>query len=181
MATLSSGIRDNHQRGSIGDFLKNKIKPHTKLSIVSAYFIIYAFEALKSQLSSIDQLDFLFGEPRFIRSLDPDKTDKKFFKIVDEQLELGKRLQQKQLAKECAEWIRSKVNIRSVRHSNLLHGKMYHVRSNGRDDAIMGSSNFTLNGLGLGANSNIEPGQWLFRRYQPGKHQLGKLRFCCDR
>jgi len=33
---------------------------------------------------------------------------------------------------------------------------MYHVRCNGRDDAIMGSSNFTLNGLGLGANSNIE-------------------------
>ncbi len=126
------------------------------MSIVSAYFTIYAFEALKSQLLSIDHLDFLFGEPKFIRSLDPEKTDKKFFKIVDKQLELGKRLQQKQLAKECADWIRSKVSIRSVKKSNLLHGKMYHVRSNGRDDAIMGSSNFTLNGLGLGANSNIE-------------------------
>ena len=33
---------------------------------------------------------------------------------------------------------------------------MYHVRYSGSDDAIMGSSNFTLNGLGLGANSNIE-------------------------
>ena len=126
------------------------------MSIVSAYFTIYAFEALKSQLTCIDHLDFLFGEPRFIRSLDPDKTEKKFFKIVDKQLELGKRLHQKQLAKECADWIRSKVNIRSVKQSNLFHGKMYHVRSHGRDDAIMGSSNFTLNGLGLGANSNIE-------------------------
>jgi SNF2 family DNA or RNA helicase len=156
MVTVSSGIRDNYQRGSIGEFLKKKIKARAKLSIVSAYFTIYAFEALKSQLLSIDHLDFLFGEPKFIRSLDPDKTDKKFFKIVDEQLELGKRLQQKQLAKDCADWIRSKVNIRSVKQSNLLHGKMYHVRCNGRDDAIMGSSNFTLKGLGLGANSNIE-------------------------
>ena len=149
MATLTSGIRDNHQRGTIGDFLQKKIKTHAELSIVSAYFTIYAFEALKSQLLSIDHLKFLFGEPKFIRSLDPDKTDKKFFKIVDKQLELGKRLQQKQLAKDCADWIRSKVSIRSIRKSNLLHGKMYHVRYSGRDDAIMGSSNFTLNGLGL--------------------------------
>ena len=156
MVTLSSGIRDNHQRGSVGDFLKEKIRSDASLSFVSAYFTIYAFESLKPQLQNINHLDFLFGEPRFIRTLDPDKTDKKFFKIVDEKLELAKRLYQKQLAKECADWIRSKVDIRSLKQSNLLHGKMYHVRCNGRDDAIMGSSNFTLNGLGLGANSNIE-------------------------
>ena len=45
---------------------------------------------------------FLFGEPGFIRSLDPEKTVTKFFKIVDEHLELAKRLKQKQVAKECA-------------------------------------------------------------------------------
>ena len=54
---------------------------------------------------------FLFGEPGFIRSLDPDKTVKKFFKIVDEHLELAKRLKHKQVAKECADWIRSRVNM----------------------------------------------------------------------
>jgi len=54
---------------------------------------------------------FLFGEPGFIRSLDPEKTVTKFFKIVDEHLELAKRLKQKQVAKECADWIRSRVNV----------------------------------------------------------------------
>ncbi len=140
MAKLTSGIRDNRQRGTVGYFLKQKIHKNAELSFVSAYFTIYAFEALKSELLSIDHLDFLFGEPEFIRSLDPDKTDKKYFKIVAEQLELGKRLQQKQLAKACADWIRSKVNIRSVRQNNLLHGKMYHVRCDGVDDAIIRSS-----------------------------------------
>jgi SNF2 family DNA or RNA helicase len=156
MATLSSGIRDNHQRGSVGDFLREKIRSDASLSFVSAYFTIYAFESLKPHLQNINHLDFLFGEPRFIRTLDPDKTDKKFFKIVDEKLELAKRLYQKQLAKECADWIRSKVDIRSVKQTNLLHGKMYHIRCDGVDDAIVGSSNFTVKGLGLGANSNIE-------------------------
>ena len=62
MATLSSGIRDNHQRGSIGDFLKEKIRSDASLSFVSAYFTIYAFESLKPQLQNINHLDFLFGD-----------------------------------------------------------------------------------------------------------------------
>ena len=156
MASISSGIHDNYRRGTIGEFLKDRIKPNADLSFVSAYFTIYAFEALKDRLLDINRLRFLFGEPRFIRSLDPDKTDSKFFQIVDEQLELGKHLQQKQVARDCADWIRSKVDIRSVMQSSLLHGKIYHTSVAGIEDAIIGSSNFTVRGLGLGSNSNIE-------------------------
>ena len=64
-----SGIRDNHHRGTVGDFLKAKIQPGSTLSIVSAYFTIYAFEALKESLVDIENLNFLFGEPRFIKSI----------------------------------------------------------------------------------------------------------------
>jgi hypothetical protein len=35
---ILSGIRDNHKRGLVGDFLRKKIKPGSKLSFVSAYF-----------------------------------------------------------------------------------------------------------------------------------------------
>lgn len=95
------------------------------LSIVSAYFTIYAFDALRGQLAAIDSLRFLFGEPRFTRSLDPERTDAKRFGIEDDGLQLQNRLQQKRIARECASWIADKVQIRSVRQSNLLHGKMY--------------------------------------------------------
>ena len=74
-----SGIRDNHRRGVVADFLKAKIQPGSRLSVISAYFTIYAYEALKNHLDHIEHLDFLFGEPRFISSLDPDKTEKKAF------------------------------------------------------------------------------------------------------
>ena len=147
----TSGIRDNHRRGTVGDFLKTKIQSGSTLSIVSAYFTIYAFEALKQELTAIEDLKFLFGEPRFIRSLDPDKTDKKSFKIEDEGLQLQNRLEQKRVARECADWMKAKVQIRSVKQINFLHGKMYHIDHNGVEDAIMGSSNFTVRGLGLGS------------------------------
>ncbi len=149
-----SGIRDNHCRGTVGDFLKAKIKDDSTLSIVSAYFTIYAFDALKTHLLRIENLNFLFGEPRFIKSLDPKKNDLKAFKIEDEGLQLQNRLQQTRMAKECANWIKDKVQIKSVKQSNLLHGKMYHIAHNGVEDAIVGSSNFTVRGLGLGTTGN---------------------------
>lgn len=64
---MHSGIRDNHKRGAIGDYLKEQIKLGADLSIVSAYFTIFAFEKLKDQLSNINGLRFLFGEPAFIK------------------------------------------------------------------------------------------------------------------
>jgi len=153
--TLSnSGIRDNFQRGSVGDFLRDKIQDGTKLSIVSAYFTIYAYDALKDKLTQIDHLRFLFGDPTFVKSIDPDKTDKKAYKIEDEKLALANRLQQRRAARECAEWISQKVEIKSIRQANLLHGKMYHMEHNGVENAILGSSNFTVSGLGLGDGSN---------------------------
>ena len=154
-----SGIRDNLERGSVGDFLKDKIQPGSNLSFVSAYFTIYAYAALQAELDSIEELRFLFGEPRFIKSLDPDRTDSKVFEILENGLQLHNQLQQRRVARECAAWITDKVHIRSIKQSNLLHGKLYHISdAHGQEDAIVGSSNFTVRGLGLGPDgtNNIE-------------------------
>lgn len=86
------GIKDNHNHGRVADFLTDKIAQGSRLSVVSAYFTIYAYEALSKELDGIESLRFLFGEPRFIKSLDPEKTDKKAFKIEDEGLALTNRL-----------------------------------------------------------------------------------------
>ncbi|MBE9129095.1 DEAD/DEAH box helicase family protein [Coleofasciculus sp. LEGE 07081] len=154
--TLNSGLRDNHSRGTVVELLKEKIASGSDLSIVSAYFTIYAYACLKEELDEIKSLRFLFGEPRFINSLDPEKTDKKSFQIEDTKIQLANRLEQKQIALECARWIEEKVQIRSVRKSQLLHGKMYHIDNGSTQDAILGSSNFTQSGIGAAANPNIE-------------------------
>jgi len=98
-STLSSGIRDNHTHGRVGDFLRDKIESGSKLSVVSAYFTIYAYESLKNELDGINSLWFLFGEPRFVQSLDPGKVDKKSYNIEDDGLKLANRLEQRRVAK----------------------------------------------------------------------------------
>ncbi len=152
----SHGIHDNYGRGKVADFLAERISDGSVLSVVSAYFTIYAYEAMADRLDHIETLRFLFGEPRFVATLDPEKTDKKSFKIEDEGLELANRLQQKEIARRCANWIQDKVEIRSIRQANLLHGKLYHIHDGHREHAILGSSNFTLRGLGFSATPNIE-------------------------
>jgi len=155
LTNLPSGIWDNFSRDNIGEYLKKNITDKSKLSFVSAYFTIYAFEALKNQLINVEELKFLFGEPSFV--LDPEKTDPKEFDIAESELRLRNRLSQKTIARECADWIKEKVQIRSMNQSDFLHGKMYHMEDvNGIENAILGSSNFTLNGIGLGNKKNIE-------------------------
>ncbi|HXB41230.1 MAG TPA: helicase-related protein [Bacteroidia bacterium] len=154
-----SSIRDNRDRGSVGKFLRDNIKKDSDLSIVSAYFTIFAYYQLKDNLNSINELKFLFGEPTFIKSLDPSKTNKRDFKIEDDKIviPIETRLTQKSVAKECSDWIQEKVLIKSMVKPNFLHGKMYHItQQSGVEKAAVGSSNFTVNGLGLGGSPNIE-------------------------
>ena len=92
-----SSIRDNYSHGTVGDFLKEAISSNSTLSIVSAYFTIHAYHQLKDQLENIEHLKFLFGEPTFIKSIDPEKVNAKDFKIEDNKLSipLNRRLEQK--------------------------------------------------------------------------------------
>lgn len=154
---LTSGIRDNHSRGRVGDFLREQVQPGALLSIVSAYFTIYAYHELRGTFDQIEHLRFLFGEPRFIRTVDPERGEAKSFTIQEDGLKLATLLSQRRVARECADWIRRKVAIRSVKRAGLLHGKLYHISNDGIDEALIGSSNFTVRGLGMAqAHNNIE-------------------------
>lgn len=159
----NSTIRDNYKQGSVGDFLKDNLKKDCKIDIVSAYFTIYAYYNLKQQLGEIKSMRFLFGEPTFIKEVDPTQKNLKSYKIeydrTEEQLKIPMqtRLTQKKIAKECYDWLKEKAEIRSMVKPNFLHGKMYHIKhQTGIEKAIAGSSNFTVSGLGFGGRHNIE-------------------------
>ena len=54
---------DNKKNGKVGDILKEHIEKNCSLSIVSSYFTIYAYEALKKELSKVDEVKLLFSAP----------------------------------------------------------------------------------------------------------------------
>jgi hypothetical protein len=150
----ATGIRDNHTRGTVGDFLRHQLKPGAELDLVTAYFTVFAYDKLRLELDHLGRIRLLFGEAAFIQNLDPEKTDGAAFVLRDDGLALAGGLSQRHLAQACAAWMEAKVEVRSVTRTGFLHGKMSHIRRGEVTAAIVGSSNFTTRGLGLAAAQN---------------------------
>ncbi len=137
--------------------MKEFIVDDSSLSVVSAFFTIFAYNELKEQLDRIKEMRFLFGDPEFIKSVDPSRKALKAFIVSTDGIVLRDVLKMKPIAKECSEWIREKVEIRSITKSNFLHGKLYHILDGKTEQAMVGSSNLTVRGIGLSKNSsNVE-------------------------
>ena len=152
----SDVIIDNRLR-LVGEFLRDNIGAGSDLSIVSAYFTIYAYEALRDALEAAGHTRFLYGEPRGVGSMDPQGNDGKAFRLNESQgIELKRVLAQRPLARACAAWIEKQVDIRTVKRAGFLHGKLYHVADKNGAATLVGSSNFTRRGLGYGAVPNVE-------------------------
>lgn len=105
----------------IEDF-KFDLKSKSMLKIASASFSIYAYEALKKELEKVESVQFLFTSELFTKEKAP-KEKREFFiprikqerKLYGDEFELKIRneLSQKAIAKEAADWIRSKVTFKS--------------------------------------------------------------------
>ena len=115
---------DNKTR-LLGDDLKKELTPGAKADIIASVFTIYAFEALKEELENVSELRFIFSSPAFAQRMlnGVDKKPKEF--MISEafsktsiygtsfELKLKNQLTQKAIARECAEWIQSKVRFKT--------------------------------------------------------------------
>ena len=152
-------ILDNKQQGRVVDELRLGLHPGAKLSVISAYFTIYAYEALKKELADIEEMRFIFTTPSYIKQ----KSDfQREFYIAhrdmgnrlsgnDFELKLRNKLTQSAIAKECADWLRQKVRIKSYREKNLAQMRLTYVENAEpeADIAIQGTVDFTSDGLGI--------------------------------
>ena len=149
-------ILDNRQR-CVVDYLRQHLSAAEVFRLVSAYFTIYGYEALQSELRGVEDVRFLFGDPASVGELDPGEKAQKAFSLTEDGLSPQYALQQKYLARQCEAWVRRKgVKIRSIGQSNFLHGKLYLTESANGGTAVVGSSNFTRGGLGSGTSANVE-------------------------
>jgi hypothetical protein len=114
---------------TVKDDLASTISKGDKLSIAAACFSIYAYQVLKKQLDEIDELRFVFTSPTFLQEkLSKEKREFYIPRLdrerslygTDFEVKLRNELTQKAIARECAEWIKKKVQFRS----NITNGSM---------------------------------------------------------
>lgn len=110
----------------LGDDLKAFIHSNAKLKIAASCFSIYAYEALKSEFSKIESLEFIFTAPTFIPNEVTDKIRKERREFFipkasresalygsDFEIHLRNKLTQRAIARECAAWVRKKAKFKS--------------------------------------------------------------------
>ncbi|MCY3692512.1 MAG: phospholipase D-like domain-containing protein [Chloroflexota bacterium] len=154
--SLESHILDN-QAATVREHLRRNLHGAHAFDLASAYFTIYGYELLAEELDQVGSVRFLFGEPKSVEDLDPGEDKPKSFELTERGLEPNHTLEQKALAKQCAEWVRrDTVAVRSVSRANFLHGKMYLTTCPNSASGVVGSSNFTRRGLGGSEQPNLE-------------------------
>ena len=115
---------------TLKDDLSQEIHSGSKIEIAAACFSIYAFQELKDELESIDELRFIFTSPTF--TTEKVAKEKREFYIprlnrersiygTEFEIKLRNELTQKAIAKECADWIRAKVQFKSnITNENMM-------------------------------------------------------------
>lgn len=137
------------------DDLQTKLSKGSTVSVAAASFSIYAYEALKEELENVDELRFIFTSPTFIK--DKVKKEKREFFIPklnrernlygsDFEVKLRNKLEQKAIAKECADWIRRKVKFKSNASQEAMGGFL-HVQ-NDKPSSYVPFNEFTTTELG---------------------------------
>ena len=158
---------DNINKKVIDD-LKHKLTLGSKVSIAAASFSIYAYQALKKELSYIDELRFIYTSPAFTKETAA-KEKREFYipKLGRErnlfgsefEIKLRNQLSQRAIAKECAEWIRQKVKFRTNISGGHINGFMNVIESEaGQELTYMPFNEFTTTELGCEKGNNLCPG-----------------------
>lgn len=133
--------------------LEEEIKTGSIISIIASNFSIYAFDQLKEKLKNIKEFRFIFDSPTFIDE-NPEKVKREFYipRIEREktlygsefEVKLKNEMNQKAIAKECADWIKEKAIFKSNTNNILMKPIMC------IDDKIYNNVNgFTTVDLGL--------------------------------
>lgn len=147
--------------------LSQSIKKGSKVSIISALFSMYAYDKLKKDLNKIDKMRFIYTKPSFLK--DNKKESRQYYidnnSIFgnDYEIKLKNELTQGSISKECSDWIREKVEIKSFKIPNEAQPRMICV-DDGDDSgiAINGTVDFTTAGLGLTKSDRQDMNQCVY-------------------
>ena len=159
----------DNKREKVVDELKNALRKGSNLSVISAYFTIYAYEHLKKEMSRIEKMRFLFKEPTFVKKDDEllrqyyiDRKGEKDISGNEFEIRLRNEMKQSSIAKECSKWIRNKVEMKSFKKPNPAQPRMIHIDN--PKDAVMinGTVDFTTDGLGITPSNRIDSNMCIY-------------------
>lgn len=139
-------LLDNRNNGYVGNELKKRSFEGSKLAVLSSLFTIYGYAALRKELGKLSDSRLLLT----------DWQNQTLQSLVGTEAEvrLTNQLNQRRIARECAKWIRGKVEVKASCEPHQSSQNLIHLVANGsgpeseRGFAVHGSATLTPTGLG---------------------------------
>lgn len=161
-------VLDN-KKNKVVDELKAELKKDSKLSIISAYFTIYAYADLKKELNKIENMRFIFTEPTFvkkdtelIREFYIKHTNEKMISGNEFEIKLRNEMKQAAIARECAVWLSEKAEVKSLKESNPAQPRLVYIENSNENLSINGTVDFTSDGLGITPSNRLDSNMCLY-------------------
>lgn len=149
---------------TVANELRLNLDKNSKLSIISAYFTIYAFNELKDQLKNVKEMRFVYTEPTFVqnendkkrqyeieRNSESDLTGNEF------ELKLRNQMTGPYIAREAAEWIKEKATFKSIKGSASVSKKfiLENSKQEKKNLTVLGEMDFSSDKLGITQSNHI--------------------------
>lgn len=154
----------NNKTDKVGDELKKDIKSGSKIDVAAAIFSMYGFEALKKELSNIDQLRFIFTDPTFVE-INKQRKEQRQFEInanfrkkaisgSEFEINLKNELKGKTIARECKKWIEERAKFKSNLGNKFIQS---HISINNSNEKLIytGINEFSSAGFGFEKDNAI--------------------------
>lgn len=152
----------NNITETVKDDLVMTLKKGSKVSVAAACFSMYAYKELKKQMEGVDEFRFIFTAPTF--TTEKATKEKREFYIprlnresslygTEFEIKLRNEMTQKAIARECAEWIKSKAVFKSNTSGENMPGFMT-VDNQQSKVAYMPMNGFTTVDIGCDRGNN---------------------------
>lgn len=160
---------DNKHNGTVAEELRQHLEKDSKLSVMTAYFTIFAFSALKKELLKVNSIRMLFTDPGFIQE-DHEQTKEYYLERNQGQalsgnvyeIKLRNEMCQASVARECAEWFRQKAQIKAFKEKNPAQPRLIHIENGTDSVSINGTVDFTTDGLGLTHSNRVDSNMCMY-------------------
>lgn len=147
----------NNKTEKVGDELKNDLTNGSKVRVAAAIFSIYGYQSLKNELANIEELRFIFTDPTFVET-EKQNREQRFFQInannrkraisgTEFEINLKNELKGRAIARECKQWIESKVKIKTNTSNRYIQPQIL-IEDDRQKNTYLGIDEFSSAGFG---------------------------------
>lgn len=156
---------DNKGDNTLVNLLAKEIKAGSKVAVASAYFSMFAYDALKRQLDQAERFRFLYTEPTFYKK---EKDMKRQYKIQTAdsinypsfdgnpfEIQLRNKMVSSTIANNATNWIRGKAEFKTLISDDHFNKEILVSNKNNNHLMMQSEFEFTADGLGITPSNRI--------------------------